>query len=140
MSTDLCMIPKAQLSELVRDIIKDLLAQIDGVKIKKTVLSLSLENSGDPLEDFLRLEIFLEKLKYFDLMITLRDCWRIDIEGIISNSRNGIMTLAYEVPKESIETIFSKDSSEKREEFKKFLDANLSLCKKILDLSRLQPE
>lgn len=136
MSTDLCMRAKRRLSELVLDIIKDLLTQINGVGIDGKIL----KDARDPLEDFLRLEIFLEKLKYFDLMVTFRDCCKIDIERIISNSRNEIKSLAQKNPEESIQNIFCKDLFKDRENFKKYLEANFSLCKKILDLSRYQPE
>lgn len=136
---ELCMGTKNRLAELARNEIKNLLCEIiNGVIINETVIS--LKDSKDPLEDFLRLEIFLEKLKYFDLMVTLRDCWKIDIERIISNSRNEIMSLARKNPEELIEKIFDNYPSEKTEKFKKYLDANLGLCKKIFDLSRFQFE
>lgn len=135
---DSCMRMKNKLAELVYNTIKDLLlTNIKAINVTKiNRITLNLKNSTDPLEDFLRLEIFLRKLNYFDLTITLRDCWEIDIEKIISNSRNQIMDFAQENPAGSVGKIFSKCSSDGRKEFEKYLDANLSLCKKILDLSR----
>ena len=132
MNTDLCIRAKTKLSELVGRIVKDILMQIDGVAFDGNIYKTSI----DPLEDFLMLEIFLEKLEYFDLMVIFRDCEGIDIKRIISNSRNKIKSLAQKTPEELIEKIFSKSSSEKREGFKKYLDANLNLCKKIYDISR----
>ena len=116
--TDSCMSTKNKLAELAYSTIKNLLlVNINGIEINETILS--LKNSTDPLGNFLKLEIFLDKLNYFDLTVTLRDCRKIDIERMISNSRNEIKSLVQEDPGESVEKIFDKYSSEERKKFKK---------------------
>ena len=90
------------------------------------------------VESFLRMEIFYERLKDFDLEYLPNDLRSVHIGGQIINHRNlEVKEISNKNPSQFAEHILDDDLIDKRKEYRKYVTRQMSYCKKLIDVSRI---
>lgn len=139
---EFCMQLKDNLKKIVRNKLKNLFDE-HAFLLRRTNTVKAKDNENNPIEiveSFLMLELFREELKHFNLIVELENSEgrRIEVDSEISYFQNKFKDFFKKHSTKISEYILNREASERRSEYKKYINANMLLCRKLLDLSKYE--